>query len=427
MFSLPIAFCRPICPFVDGDGVRARERAEVAEADCVVRRRGACDFLDRALCEHANTESREARGHADLGEELLHLADAGACALLIRARIDAEDGSGEVGKARRVVVIDVPRPRSPERGERHRVRRVVARGELVTELVHREVLSAPELRESAVRDAARPHELAHRVVVLAADEEAFDRLHDGEEQLLGDAVGEEIRLLDTRKVALHRVHHDVRRARRDLFTRQGEGELGVHKGDDRTVQLRVQPDLAPRILVREHRRIARLAARSGDCEDGAKRHGLRQLCLARPDVPDIDGRICDAVRNRLCRVDDTAAADGKDEVHIRCNALADRLAHERDARVRADTAHDEEREPRRREILLDAREESRALGAAAPVEDEHAARPERAQFFGDRILCAPPEDHLGGTVKGKALHENPPLYPAFIHILIIAENAEKKS
>ena len=208
------------------------------------------------------------------------------------------------------------------------------------------------------------------------------------------------------------MHHDVRRPRRDLLTRQGEGELGVHKGDDGTVQLRVQPDLSPRILVREDSRVARLAARSGDCEDGAKRHGLRQLCLARPDVPDIDGRICDAVRNRLCRVDDTAAADREDEVHIRRKPLADRLTHERDARIRANAAHDEEREPRRRQILLDAREQPRALGAAAPVEDEHAARPERAQFFGDRILRAPPEHNLGGAVKGKALHENPPLYPA---------------
>ena len=393
---------------VDGDDIRARERVEVAEADCVVRRCGACELLDRPLCERTDAEPRKTRRHADLREELLHPADARAGTLLVRTRINAEEGGGELCKARRVVLVDIARPRAPECRERHCVRRIVARGELVSELVHREVLHAPELRNAAVRDAARPHEFAHCIVVLAADEETAHGLHDGQEELRGDAVGEDVRLLDAREVALHRVHHDIRRARRDLLARQGKGELGVHKGDDGTVQPGIQPNLAPRILVREHRRVACLAARRGDCEDAAERHGLRQLFLARPDVPDINRGIGNAVCDRLCRVNDAAAADAEDEVHICRNPLADRLAHEGDARIRTDAADHEEGKPRRREILLDAREQPCALRAAAPVEDEHAARPERAQFFGDRILRAPPEDNLGGAVKGKALHENPP-------------------
>ena len=205
-----------------------------------------------------------------------------------------------------------------------------------------------------MRDAPAPHQLAHRIVVFAADEETAHRLHHCPKELHGDAVGEDVRLLDACKPAFHRVHHDIRRACRDLLTRQGKGEHGVHKGNFGAVQRRVQPALLPRILVREHRRVARLAARRRDREHRAERHGLREFLLARPDVPDVDPGVCDAVRNRLCRVDDAAAADGKNEVDIGGKSLADRLAHKRDARVRTHAAHDEEGKPRRGQIALDA-------------------------------------------------------------------------
>ena len=288
------------------------------------------------------------------------------------------------------------------------MRRIVACRQFVPELVHGKVLPAPELGKTAVRHTAAPHELAHRIVVLAADEEAAHALHDDADQLLGNAVGEDVRLLDAREVAFHRVHHDVRRPRCNLLTRQSKGERGVHKGDDGTVQRCVQPALLPRILVREHRRVARLAARRGDREHRAKGHGLCELLLARPDVPDVGTGVCNAVCDRLCRINDAAAADGKNEVDIGGKSLADRLTHERDARIRTHAAHDEERQSLRGQIFLNAREQPRTLRAAAAVEDEHAARPERAQFPGDRILRIPSEDDLGRAVIGKALHENPP-------------------
>ena len=223
------------------------------------------------------------------------------------------------------------------------------------------------------------------------------------------------------------MHHDVRGPRGDLLTRQGKGERRVHKGEDRAVERRIQPYFLPRILIRQHGGVTRLTARSWDGEHRRDGHRARQLCLFRPDIPDVHIRICDAVGDCLRRVDHTPAADGKDEVHIRGEPLADCLADERNARVRLYAAHDEERQPRRGQIHLDAREQPRALRTAAAVENEHAACPRRTQFCGNGILRPPPEDDLRRTMIGKALHETPPLYGTkhTVSISIIAEQSGK--
>ena len=223
------------------------------------------------------------------------------------------------------------------------------------------------------------------------------------------------------------MHHDVRAPRSDLLTRQGKGEHRIHKGEDRAVERRIQPQFLSRVLIGQHGGVARLTACSGDGEHGRDGHRTRQLCLFRPDIPDVHVRICDAVSDCLRRVDHAAAADRKDEVHIRREPLADRLADERNARVRLYAAHDEERQPRRGQIHLDAREQPRALRTAAAVENEHAARPRRTQFCGNGILRPPPEDDFCRTMIGKALHETPPFVGTkhTVSVFIIAEQSGK--
>ena len=109
--------------------------------------------------------------------------------------------------------------------------------------------------------------------------------------------------------------------------------------------------------------------------------------------------------HRLCRVDDAAAADRKDKVHIRRQPLADRLTDKGDARVRLNASDNEEGKPLRGQILLDAREQPRAEHAAAAVENEDTARTERAQLLSGCMLRAPPEDDLRRAMIDKALHK----------------------
>ena len=285
------------------------------------------------------------------------------------------------------------------------MRRVEAGAELVAELVDGEVLAAAELCEVGVGDAAAPHDLAHGIVVLVVLDGNSRGIHDSLDEVLGHAVGEDIGFLDLGEVALERVHDDVGDAADELLLGDGEGQLRIHEGEDRAVERRVEADLAHRVLIRQHGGVARLAARSGECQYGTDGHGLFEFGAAAPEIPDVRAGVGHAVGDGLGRVDDAAATDGEDEVGFEGECLADALAHECDARVRLDAAEHLEGEPRGRQLALDAREQAAPDDAAAAVDDVDAARAVRAQFLGHAVLGMAAEDDLCRHLELKTLHK----------------------
>ena len=154
----------------------------------------------------------------------------------------------------------------------------------MTELVHGEILVAAESRESAVRDRAAPHDLAHRLVVFVMCEDDGRILRDILQERFGEEIGEFV-AFRMRHVALKRVHDDVGDACRKLRRGQGKGQFGVQNGEGGAVERRRQSRFLARFLIRQHGGIARLAARRRKCQDDADRQALFELFLARPEIP----------------------------------------------------------------------------------------------------------------------------------------------
>ena len=78
--------------------------------------------------------------------------------------------------------------------------------------------------------AACPHDLGARVVILGIVAEDDGLRHDGAQKPLGDAV-RDFQRIALREIALHGVHEDIGAAAGGLVIRQGHGQLRVHNGE----------------------------------------------------------------------------------------------------------------------------------------------------------------------------------------------------
>ena len=73
---------------INGNRIHARQRMEAAEPDRIALRRPCGKIPDDPLAECPNAKTCDARRHLNLGEELLHPANARTGTLLIRPRIN---------------------------------------------------------------------------------------------------------------------------------------------------------------------------------------------------------------------------------------------------------------------------------------------------------------------------------------------------
>ena len=210
------------------------------------------------------------------------------------------------------------------------------------------------------------------------------------QQALGDLVGHAVGGMAGVEIALKRVHHDVHHAAADLIAWERIGQLGVHDGEERTLEVGVQSALERGLIVREHGAVARLAAGGGDGQHRAEPARFGERRLLAPEIPDVRFGVGDAVGDGLGRVHHAAAADAENEVRAEGERLLHALARVGQARVGLHAAEAHVLKPCVGERLLDARDKPALHGAVAAVDDKD--------------LRALAEIDLSRSVKFKCLH-----------------------
>ncbi len=272
--------------------------------------------------------------------------------------------AGDVG------LVDIARPGSPYRGQAGPVRHVKAGAQLMSQLVRGKILLAAQPCETVMRQAAAPHQFAHRAVVAAVlhryravvDRRTQQRLRELIRQLVG-----RVRI----KIPIHRMHHNIHRAAGNLIGRQRIGQLRIHHGKDRTVQRRAQAPLYAALHIRQHGRIAHLAARGRNRQNHADRQRLCQLRLPQPELPDIDIRIRRPVGNGLRRVNHAAAADRQNKIRFPGQRLLHALPGKFQMGIRVHAAQRIVLQAGLLKLAADLFQQPAANYAAAAVDNQH--------------------------------------------------------
>ena len=249
--------------------------------------------------------------------QLAELGDGLPCRGVIVAEGHPQHLPSQSGEPSRIGLADVPCPVTPHGGEAGAVGNVEHGADRVSQLVDGKVLATSQTGQVVVGQAAAPHQLAPRLVVVRLFQclggVDHHRPQDGFRDAVGDLVGTGV----DAKIALHGVQHHIRRPAGGLIGGEGVGQRGVQDGKGGTVEGGVAAPLAVGGFVGQDRRVAGLAARRGDGEHAA--HGQSagdgaQLAKVVPDgaaAGQTDG-------HRLAGVQHTGAAHPQKKV----NALA---------------------------------------------------------------------------------------------------------
>ena len=273
----------------------------------------------------------------------------------------------------------------------------------VAQLMGGEVLPAAQSRQTVVGQAARPQDFTHGLLVLRVLEDLETVVNDHPQQCLGQFVGELVIHVRV-EIPVQGVHHNICHTAAQLERRQAGGQLGVQDGKGRAVQLGVKAPLHAAVAVGEHRRVAGLAAGSGDGQHRAHGHGLLQIGRFQPDVvPDVQAGIGRAVGHGLGRVDDAAAAHGQNEVGLHGQGLLYALSCQGHSGVGLDAAQGFHRQAVVPQSFTDPVQQAGTDGAAAAVDHQNPA----AAVF-SHILCrlqvgVRAEHHFGGHLIRKAM------------------------
>ena len=99
-----------------------------------------------------------------------------------------------------------------------------------------EILHAAESGQSVVGERAGPHQLTHGIIVLWILHSNAALGNNGAQKRFCDGIGQLIFIRI--EIPVHGVHHDIGHAAGYLVRRQRHGQLRVHDGKARAVQLR---------------------------------------------------------------------------------------------------------------------------------------------------------------------------------------------
>ena len=123
--------------------------------------------------------------------------------------------------------------------------------QLMAQLVGCEIHDTPQAGKASMGHAAAPHQLAHGLVVLAVCQCLFAELHHVLDELLCHPVSKVV-ALGVGHVALQGVHDNIGSATGNLIRRQGIGQLRIHDGKARAVQIRVGTTLLADFVIGQH-------------------------------------------------------------------------------------------------------------------------------------------------------------------------------
>ena len=283
------------------------------------------------------------------------------------------------------------------------MRHVEHRGQLVPELVGRKILDPAQPGEIVVGEAPRPHELAHRVVIVRVPDRRAALFDRHPQHRLGDLVGQLV-AQDRAEIPVEGVHHDIHHAARHLIDGQRNRELRVHHRKAGPHQIAAEPALLPRLLVGQHRRAARFAARRRNRQYDPHRRAARGGRLPRPELPDVHAGISQPQRDRLGRVDDASAAHREQEIRPKRPRPFERPARKGKPRIGPDPAERLMGELRRIQAVRHPADQPAFDRAAAPVEHQHPAAALPFYEGAHLRLRLFPEHHARRGVVRKALH-----------------------
>ena len=165
-----------------------------------------------------------------------------------------------------------------------------------------------------MRQRAGPHDgCTMGVVVWMLEYHGRGSLHRAQ-QGLGNGIGEQ-GILVLREVAFHSVHHDVGGTGGRLVRRQRVSALGVHDGKATAAEVAVHATLQHALVVGDDTTRRHLRSCGRDGEDHADGQTLTGNGTTVPEIPHVAG-ISHSIADSLRRVDDRAAANGQNEVHM---------------------------------------------------------------------------------------------------------------
>ena len=273
-------------------------------------------------------------------------------------------------------------------------------------LVATPVLLAADAHGVVVREHARPHQRGVGLIVVVVRHGDGRRLLDGDEQRLGEAVGQgDVRRIG--EIALHDVRHHVGDAAGQLIARQGERQLRIHDREARAMELGGQAALEVAFNQGDDGGVAALAAGGGDGQHAAVRQRGLNLRLAAVEIPEI-AVIRHAVGDGLCGINRAAAAHGQQEIEVVFAAEADAFVDKVAARIGLDAAELAVGDARRLKGSLDLIKQAAALHAAAAVNDQRAGAARLLDEAADLHLGVFAENKFRGGTEFKIQHGYPP-------------------
>ena len=200
----------------------------------------------------------------DGAEKRLQLFD--ACAddcIDVIGRCDFHDIDREPIETILAAITDIARPTAPDGSKSRAVGDIINAADLVLQCVRSEIggLNAAT-GKPIVRKAACPHHFGSCFVIpriIAQNQRIF---HNGTEQGFRDAIGD-FHMAAVRKVAFHRMHHDIGTAAGGLVIRQGHSQRRIHHRKTRSAKIRIVAALLVFFLFGDDGGIAHLTACCG--------------------------------------------------------------------------------------------------------------------------------------------------------------------
>ena len=259
-----------------------------------------------------------------------------------------------------------------------------------------------------MRQRTGPHDLGAGVIiarVFVQDLRIFDH---GAQQRFGNGVGQ-LHVALGGKVPFHRVHHDVGTAAFGLVVGQGQRQFGVHHRKPRAGDIVIVRAFQRRFFVGDNAAVAGLAARRGNGQHRSHRQAGPGLALARKQLPDIVFRFCQAIGDRLGRVDGRTAAHRQQEVHAFALADLNAFVHLADVRVGHNAAQQMAGDARRAHRRDNAFHQTAFDNTLASVNHQHFCAVVFLHIGGGLGMRAAAEDDLCRGIESKIVCHKLPL------------------